>query len=226
MKSNLIATLSALCLVAPACTNLEITPKDGNSVGDMGKCSPPDLAPAPAKCVAAKGLAGDNLFCVDFKDISSLADLTTWNFKAAGATDCWDLANGVQSGKKVLLIKNFTNYMGDCAFTTPQIDLTASTNTKYSRLTLAIQQRVDVNPATANNGPQFAQIFIDNTSFLLNQSTNKQNPQQLVVSLDKGNLPTMPAGGYLFYVNFHAPYPGGGGNLGWEIESIAINASP
>ncbi|MBL9004552.1 MAG: hypothetical protein JNJ46_09910, partial [Myxococcales bacterium] len=52
----------------------------GGTGGDLGCPPPPDLATPAAKCAAAKGLSGDNLLCVDFKDVQNLTSLTGWNF--------------------------------------------------------------------------------------------------------------------------------------------------
>lgn len=140
-------------LVLAGCP-MTIPNEDGGGSSSDGSCHVvmPDLAPSPAKCAAAKGLTGENVVCVDFPTKGSLTELTGWNFKAAGASDCWILAVGQQTGKKVLLVNSFSTYSGECALTTPQIDLSLPERKDYSRLTLSLLERTDVNPATANNG--------------------------------------------------------------------------
>jgi hypothetical protein len=51
------------------------------------------MAFAPLKCAAAKGLAGDNLLCVDFDKVTQLTDQTPvgWNF-TANMANCWQIS--------------------------------------------------------------------------------------------------------------------------------------
>lgn len=195
-----------------------------------------DMSSSKLPCPAAKGLSGDTLACVDFQNIASLSSQTGWLFNSPCSNpngsnpNGWTLAPSAQTSKKTLLMVNYSNYFGDCAFTTPQIDLSAAQYSGYNRLTISMQTRININPQVVrtggiNYGPQFAQVYLNNPAILINETTGQNHPQQLTLSLDKSSLPTMPTGGYQFYVNFHAPYAGGGGNDGWEIDSIAINGS-
>lgn len=214
----------------------------GPSNNNMMNCSADggmriDMSPSKLPCPAAKGLSGDTLACVDFQNIASLSSQTEWSFNSSCSDPKtnkaygWTLASSAQTMKKTLLMVNYSEYIGDCAFTTPRIDLTNAQYSGYNRLTISLQTRINVNPQaikvnTTIFGPQFAQIYLNNNSpVLINQTTGQNHPQQLTLSLDKSSLPTMPSGGYQFFVNFHAPYAGGGGNDGWEIDSIAINGS-
>ena len=140
MKSHLIATLSALCLAAPACTNLEITPKDGSPAAEMGKCPPPDLAQAPAKCAAAKGISGDILggLCVDM-ETADTTKLTNLGFNLGlTAMNCmgWEVASNKLQPKGI----NTNPGAVFCVLSFPAIPV----DVKYSQITLAIAHQANV----------------------------------------------------------------------------------
>ena len=60
---------------------------DGGTTCPSIDANPPaDMATPPPKCAAAKGLAGDNLLCVDFKDVQTLSSLGGWDFNCNGGT--------------------------------------------------------------------------------------------------------------------------------------------
>ena len=106
--------------------------------------TPPDLATPPPKCAAAKGLAGDTLLCVDFKDLANQtltatppAELPGWKFDA---TNCLEIASGK------LQVKNFGTFVGTCSFMMPLTDLASAVNQKYQSVTLAVAWRDQVVP--------------------------------------------------------------------------------
>ena len=80
----------------------------------------PDMASPAPKCAAAKGLAGDNLLCVDFKDVQQLTSLTTWSFNCGGGAS-WTVMNGQ------LQVAAFKDFADTC---TARLPATRSTSPK------------------------------------------------------------------------------------------------
>jgi hypothetical protein len=185
---------------------------------DMPTCATPDLASSVPKCAAAKGLAGDALVCID-ADRITLADLRTqgWTgFKDGTGTDCWEIATGK------LQVKNFGGFVGTCSFTMPLTDLASPANQKYQSVTLAVVQRVDLNPVS-----QKAQMMLgldDPTTRLIDETRGTQPTQQRVYTVQKVTLPNGGGAAYqpLFKLTSGALYAG----VGWQIESIAVMGNP
>ncbi len=178
----------------------------------------PDLTVSPPKCAAAKGLAGDNLLCVDFSKVNGLTDplLNGWDFTTAGTCPGWEIASGK------LQVKNFGAFVGTCSFTMPLTDLAAAANQKYQSVTLAVVQRVDLNPVS-----QKAQMMLgldDPTTRLIDETRGTQPTQQRVYAVQKVALPNGGGAAYqpLFKLTSGALYAG----VGWQIESIAVMGNP
>ena len=179
----------------------------------------PDLAPLPPKCAAAKGLSGDTLLCVDFKDLKDqilifpISDLPDWKVDGQNR---WEIASGK------LQVKNFGSFVGTCSFTMPLTDLAAAANQKYQSVTLAVVQRVDLNPVS-----QKAQMMLgldDPTTRLIDETRGTQPTQQRVYAVQKVALPNGGGAAYqpLFKLTSGALYAG----VGWQIESIAVMGNP
>ena len=176
-----------------------------------------DLAPPAPPCAAAKGLSGDALLCVDFNKLSGLTDqaLMGWDFK----TNCgagWEINGGK------LQVKNFGSFVGTCSFSMPLTDLSSSANLKFQSVTLAVVQRVDVNPVS-----QKAQLMLgldDPTTRLIDETRGTQPTQQRVYTVQKVALPNGGGAAYqpLFKLTSGASYSGSG----WQIESIAVMGNP
>ena len=207
--------VAAACLSLQGCLEVETRPRP--DLEEPPDLSQPDLAPP---CAAASGLPGDNLLCVDFCAIpegslgtSLPAQLSGWNF-ANAVPDCWE----IKSGK--LQVVNFAGFMSDCRFTMPAINLNDADKQKYASLTLAIVHRVDLSEAD-----QKIQVMLgqdDPNKRLVTQWTGRQQRQVSTIALMRADLPTAVSGMVqpLLKVSSVAPYP----FLGWQIESIAINA--
>jgi hypothetical protein len=207
--------VAAACLSLQGCLEVETRPRP--DLEEPPDLSQPDLAPP---CAAASGLPGDNLLCVDFSAIpegslgtSLPAQLSGWNF-ANAVPDCWE----IKSGK--LQVVNFAGFMSDCRFTMPAINLNDADKQKYAGLTLAIVHRVDLSEAD-----QKIQVMLgqdDPNKRLVTQWTGRQQRQVSTIALMRADLPTAVSGMVqpLLKVSSVAPYP----FLGWQIESIAINA--
>lgn len=183
--------------------------------GDGGTL--PDLAHAPPKCSAAKGLSGDAIVCVDFDKLNGLTDpaLTGWDF----TTNCgagWQIAGGK------LQVKNFGSFVGTCSFMMPLVDLGALGNQKYSSVTLAVVQRVDLNQNASP--PQTAKLLLglDVATREFSTVTGSSPAQQNVHVLSRTVIQTMTGGTNfqpLFKLTSGAAHPTG---TGWQIESIAV----
>ena len=185
---------------------------------DLGG-KPADLSVVgPPKCAAAKGLSGDAIVCVDFDKVSGLSDqaLTGWDF----TTNCgagWQIAGGK------LQVKNFGSFVGTCSFMMPLVDLGALGNQKYSSVTLAVVQRVDLN-ASASPAQQTAKLLlgVDMANREFATVTGSSPAQQNVHVLSRTVIQTMTVGTNfqpLFKLTSGAAHPTG---TGWQIESIAV----
>lgn len=215
MRFREFLPVAAACLSLQGCLEVETRPRP--DLEEPPDLSQPDLAPP---CAAASGLPGDNLLCVDFSAIpegslgtSLPAQLSGWNF-ANAVPDCWE----IKSGK--LQVVNFAGFMSDCRFTMPAINLNDADKQKYASLTLAIVHRVDLSEAD-----QKIQVMLgqdDPNKRLVTQWTGRQQRQVSTIALMRADLPTAVSGMVqpLLKVSSVAPYP----FLGWQIESIAINA--
>lgn len=196
----------------------------GDRINDL-KCQvQPDLAPSLLKCTAAKGLAGDNLLCIDFASIpdqplgvSPPAKLVGWDF----VTNCggmnWEIANGK------LQIKNFGVFAGTCSVNLPTFDLKQPQYQQYNSVVLSVVQRLDTNDPNQTASmylglPISARAFWD--------KTGKRERQQLMISMNRSDPVPMAASQVYQY---QLQIISGGmfsGLQGWQIESVAINASP
>ena len=184
---------------------------------DLGG-KPADLSVVgPPKCAAAKGLSGDAIVCVDFDKLNGLTDpaLTGWDF----TTNCgagWQIAGGK------LQVKNFGSFVGTCSFMMPLVDLGALGNQKYSSVTLAVVQRVDLNQNASP--PQTAKLLLglDVATREFSTVTGSSPAQQNVHVLSRTVIQTMTGGTNfqpLFKLTSGAAHPTG---TGWQIESIAV----
>ena len=180
-------------------------------------CSTPDLAVVSPACPAARGLSGKNLLCADFSQTTDLATLSGWQF-TANCPAGWEVVGGK------LQVKNFGSFQGQCQFGLPTVDLNSSDNQKYSGLTLSILQRVAVNNPQHIVQGGLGSVSAANRTFWT--ATGKSERQQLTIPLPKGDPVPMAAGAvyqYLFQIN--STVAAGGTSQGWQIESIAVNAS-
>jgi hypothetical protein len=216
---RLLVLLSIVIATASGCTRIELEYPDGFMYGcttpDGGTIPPDMLTPAP-KCAAAKGLAGDNLLCVDFKDVQMPSGLTGWNFNCMQVADSW-----ISSGGK-LQINNFSTFMSTCSFTLPAVS--AADYQKYSSFTLSVVHKLDVNSLQ-----QKALIMLgadDDQQRLLDWMTGKQPRKQWTQTVAKADLPLMAMGGFQPLFKITSSVGPGGGYSGWQIESIAIHGIP
>ncbi len=189
--------------------------------GDMGFPSKGEMGTVkPAPCAAAQGLSGDNLLCVDFDKVLTLTDpaLNGWNFKAgSGGMDCWEIKN------QQLQIANFATFVGSCALTLMPIDLKLPDKQKYQRVTLSLVHRVDMSEID-----QQAQVFLSMAAparQIQYLSSRQGIPAQTttIMTVNKTDLPMALNGVYTFLLNAGSLSVRGG--LGWQISSIAVNAS-
>lgn len=197
---------------------------------DGGVCKPvdmkgdlQDLPPTKPKCAAAKGLAGDNLLCVDFSSVGDLV-LTTppppqlpgWNFEKFDK-NCWQ----VLSGKLQVNTTSFPTYMGTCGFLMPP--LAPNQYTQYTSFTLAVVQTVDVNATV-----QGAYIYLGSDVPKQQMWYTAGTYPKIVTTLQiaKTALPNGGTGTYQPLFKLSAPSIAGGTVQGWQIESIAVMANP
>jgi len=184
-----------------------------------GKPATADMAVAPPKCAAAKGLAGDNLLCVDFDKVTQLSDpaLAGWNFNANMA-NCWQISGGY------LQVQSFGTFMGNCGLTLPPIDFKVAPNTNYQRATIALIHKVDMSETD-----QAAQVYVDLdiASRLVHQTTARPGMATLTsttLTVNKADLPMALMSVYKFLLKVSSG--GVSGRPGWQIQSIAVNGSP
>ncbi|HNN94756.1 MAG TPA: hypothetical protein PKI03_20910 [Pseudomonadota bacterium] len=187
---------------------------------DLGCPSPPDLATPAAKCAAAKGLSGDNLLCVDFKDIqaTSNAELNTalpgWEFYCFPQTFTWTTSGGL------LQVGNFATFNSECTVYLPPISLNDPDKQAYKSVMLSLVHRVDLVEPEQN-----ARIFL-NESFdqtrLMYLATGKRNPprQMTTITLEVSELPARINNTPKWILKLSAEAMGG--RQGWQIDSIAV----
>lgn len=209
-------TLSALLSFA-ACKSW--TPLDvddgGSNCASVDAGSPPDMATPPPKCVAAEGLQGDNLLCVDFKDVQNLSSLGGWTFNCPGGS-VWSTTGGT------LQVNSFSTFMDTCTARLPA--LSAADYQKYSRFTLSLVQTVDVNPAQ-----QRIQVMLgadDPMTRLIAWLTGTQPRQRNLYEIAKTALPNGGTNTYQPLFKLTSAVAAGGLHTGWQIESIAIHGVP
>ena len=182
---------------------------------DGGSCpARPDMATPAPKCAAAKGLAGDNLLCVDFKDGQKLSDMTGWDFSLCTAG--WTVSSNR------LQVNGFSTFMDTCTAKLPAVS--AADYPKYSSFTLSIVQRADLNEVE-----QKAQIMLgadDASKRLLAQMTGKQPRQRNLYEILKTDLPMAAMGSFQPLLKISSNVQVGTANAGWQIESIAIQGVP
>ena len=177
----------------------------------------------PCKCAAAKWLAGDNLFCVDFSSVGDQV-LTTppppqlpgWNFEKFDK-NCWQIL----SGKLQINTANFLTYMGTCGFLMPA--LTSGQYQQYNSFTLAVVQTVDVNATV-----QGAYIYLGSDVLKQQMWYAAGTYPKIVTSLQiaRTALPNGGTGMYQPLFKLSAPGIAGGTAQGWQIESIAVMGNP
>lgn len=130
---------------------------------------------------------------------------------------------GWQIVNSLLQVQNFSSFAnGTCGFTTQPI--TAAQIQKYKRLTLSVQQRIDLS-----DPEQKAQLFLDDATDpqnLMWQLTGKKNVarQQTTFTIDMADLPVSLKSGFKWVFQLNSKLAVG--RNGWQIESIAVNANP
>jgi hypothetical protein len=175
----------------------------------------------PAKCAAAKGLAGDVLSCVDFSTIPDQAlmnpppqQIPGWDF--GNPANCWEIAGGK------LQIKGFSGFASTCSFKLPA--LSATDYNKYGSFTLAVVQTLDLSPTQ-----QKAQIMMgqaDPLMRLVDWATGTQPKQRRVYEIAKTALPNGGTNAYQPLFQIISGVMAGGTAQGWQIESIAVLGNP
>lgn len=217
MRTYLLTVLCISSLIG--CQPQKQIDDGGQSSGDQGCPSSPDMKPAAAPCPAAKGLTGDNLLCVDFANPqTTLTGLTAqgWRFDVA-MLDCpkWEIANGL------LQVIDFPTFKGTCGFATETISMAQVQS--YAHLTLSIQHRIDLI-----DQQQWAKIFLNSyfpSTRIIWQATGERDVprQQTTITLDSATLPSSLKTGFewLFDLSSYGPFTA----KGWQIESIAINGT-
>jgi hypothetical protein len=212
MESMLRATAVAVMLCG--CEQARMSSEGVDGGPEMTCPSPPDLATPASKCAAAKGLAGDNLLCVDFKDVQALTSLSGWDFSCTGGAS-WGSTGGY------LQVNNFGTFDKECTATLPKLNLNDADKQKYKSLTLSLVQRIDLN-----DPEQRAQVFLNDTNDATRQmyaATGKKTPsrQLTTITLDKSDLPAPVGNAPQWILRLSSSVPVG--RQGWQIESIAIN---
>ena len=177
----------------------------------------PDMASPAPKCAAAKGLAGDNLLCVDFKDVQQLTSLNGWDFFCGGGYS-WTSSGGF------LQVNNFSTFQDECTAKLPAINLNDSDKQKYKSVILSIIHRVDLDDPRHN-----AYIYINDTikqSHIMYTVTGNKEParQQSALSMDRVDFPGFINSSPQWILKIVSSMAVS--KSGWQIESIAINGIP
>lgn len=221
LRTHCLWLLSLLGAVSGCTNGGAFDPLDNVSAGSGTPpgCVQPDMAAASATCPASRGLGGESLLCVDFASAqTTLAALTAqgWDFTTA-ANNCpgWEIASGVL---QVINFSSFSN--GSCGLSMPATS--ASQIQQYKRLTLSLQQRIDLN-----DPEQQARIYLNSDSDVQNElwrQTGKKNVprQQTTLTVDVADLPAqLRSSGFKWLFRLTSMIQVG--RQGWQIESIAIH---
>jgi hypothetical protein len=166
-------------------------------------------------CAAAKGLPGEPLLCLDFKDVSSTSMLQGWDFSCTGGAS-WTTAGGK------LQVNNFKDFSSTCSFSLPP--LPPADFQKFSAFSLAVLHKVDLN-----SNQQKAQIMLggdDEQKRLLDWKTGPQPRLTNVYSIAKADLPLVAQSAFQPFFKLSSTIGPGLGYAGWQIESIAILGLP
>ncbi len=223
LRSTLLLVSASLLAATSNCQGISVRDlDDGGSCSTVDLHTPPqDLATPAPKCAAAKGLAGDNLLCVDFDKVTQLTDpaLAGWKFDAATPCPGWQISGGA------LQVQNFGTFMGNCGLTLPPIDFKVAPNTNYQRATIALVHRVDIS-----DPEQQAQIFLDldSPTRLIHQTTSRPGVPTLIttaLTVNKADLPGALMSVFKFFLKASS-LNALGGRQGWQIQSIAVNGAP
>jgi hypothetical protein len=178
--------------------------------------------PASPKCAAAKGLAGDNLLCVDFSSVSdqSLDNpppnmLSGWDFTTNCGGKYWEIAAGK------LQVKNFSGFASTCGFTMPAI--AAADFNKYNSFTLSVLQTVDVNTTK-----QAVNVYLGSpvAAQQVWYTTGKFPKTTTTLQIARSALPNGGSNAYQPLFQITSSVGVGGANDGWQIESIAVLGNP
>ena len=218
MQASRLVLTFLLALIG--CEDQLVPISDGGSPGDAKNCSAmPDMTIPTAPCLAAKGLSGDNLLCIDFSQVKSLSDpkLARWDFSNPVSCPGWEILNDK------LQVKNFSTFMmSSCSFTMPAINLNDVDKQKYKSVTLSVVQRVDMA-----DQQQIAQIFLgtDLPARQMWYGTGRNPRQTSTLNIATADLPTGLNGVYQFLFKLNATQPGSPVQ-NWFIESIAVNLVP
>lgn len=216
MRFAFMTTLCALNMAACDIGPTAIVSDGFCGARDMTSTSG-DMSQSTGTCAAAKGLSGTNLVCADFNAVTSLTDqkLARWDF----TTNCGSNLE-INAGK--LQIKNFAGFMGSCSFLLPALNLTDADKQKYQSYTLSVVHSLDINKQKQSSGIYLG-LAVDTQQIWSSTSTNSR--QVTTIKIDKAVLPNGGGTSYqpLFSVISNIMSPG---YQGWQIDSIAVNASP
>lgn len=214
MRFSLIITF---CVLGTTACDLQSTSALSACAQDM-KGDVADSSSQLGTCAAAKGLSGINLVCVDFDQVAALTDqkLSGWDFTNPMVCPGWVLSGGK------LQVSNFGTFTSSCSFLLRPINLTDAEKQKYQNFTLSVVHTLDLNKQK-----QTAAIYLgaaqDTQQMWLGTGAN---PKQITtVTIAKAALPNGGGTTYQPLFKLASSVAAGGTAQGWQIESIAVNAS-
>jgi len=216
--------IAVVCLLSFAgCDTTVVANGDGGRT-DQNCPAPLDMRTPAPKCAAAKGLSGDNLICVDFATIpdgplgsTPPAQLKGWDFVSNCGGMNWDVSGGK------LQIASFDQFNSTCGFTMPTVNLNDAAKQMYNTVTLSVLQRVDIVPSQQTAQASLGSPLPTRTFWT---STGKTEHQQLMISMSRTDpVPTAANEAYQYLFQLISGVKAGGTAQGWQIESIAVNAS-
>lgn len=218
-KISILVKAGLLLLLGSGCREDWREIADGACGVDLNGAQQADMTAVGLNCLAASGLVGDRLVCVDFNKITASpfnndSKLNGWDFMSFGG-NCW----GIKNGKIQINTSDFTTYKQNCGFM--MAALGPSEFAKYSSFTLSVVHTLDISD-TAQQKAQIMMGSDDPQNRLIDQSTGKQPRKQWVQTLAKTALPNGASGPYQPLFKFAASLAAGGAAQGWQIESIAV----
>lgn len=220
---NISLSLASILLTGIACHDLRYVPSDGGIDGGQS-CQDCDMADANLACIAAKGLTGKPLVCLDFDSKTDLNGLKSdgWKFDkfqtSCPTNNVWGIQNGA------LQVQDFSNFgrsgAGSCGFSTPLIP--SNQLGEYRRVTLSVQHTLDLN-----DPKQTAQIFYNDNmpaERVLWQGTGNHtvSRQQTAITLNISDLPMADKQTDFVWIFTLTSTAASMTAKGWQIESIAV----
>ncbi|MFO0578462.1 MAG: hypothetical protein U1A78_31035 [Polyangia bacterium] len=224
MRTRKLLPVVGLFPFVVGCLDHNFTPFDFGQTCNTNKDGggPPDSAQPTTTCAAAQGIAGKPLVCVDFKTgmvLESDPKLQNWTFSCdSGGTRKWQVTNNALNASP------FGAAAENCRITTESIDLNAQANSGYTRVTLALLQRVALDEQRHRGYVFFDGDFPVNQVHVVTGAQTQKSTVNTLITIKKEDILPALMNKFKFTLKASSSAPGSSQD-GWQFESIAIIAN-